>query len=552
VSCPQRLCIIIVSVFLVLLVTAPFISNVPVKAYTPKAAGTAFFGGEQDDVTYSIAQTADGGYVLAGYTKSYGAGGSDIWLIKTTSYSFPLGNVPYYTTQWNRTYGGPQDDGAKCVIQTGDGGYALAGYTNSSGAGGYDMWLVKTDVNGTMQWNVTYGGPQDDMANSIIQTSDGGYILAGYTSVLDAQSRSTWLVKTDPTGNVEWNGTYPGQGANSMIQTDDGGYALALEYSYAFGLAKINSTGQLQWNQTYVGPSDMATSESVFQTNDGGYAIAGWTNNSGTGFYGAWLVKTDASGNVEWNKAYAGPGVYSIIQTSDGGYAMAGDRACLILTDSSGNVEWNRNYDGQTGDNVHFARAYSLIQTGPSDFRMTGAQEMLHAETFGMTAWANDGILVRVTLNTDSTPPTITILSPESNKTYAPDSIPLTFYVSNSTVWIGYRLDNGLNVTIAGNTTLPTLPEGQHNITVFASDTSYNAGASDTVYFSSETIYFTITQNAVLETPPPQTTSPTSPTESSEPLPVAGIAVGATLVAAGGVAGLVYFQKSRKIREHQR
>jgi hypothetical protein len=352
-----------VSVFLVLLVTAPFISNVPVKAYTPKAAGTAFFGGEQDDVTYSIAQTADGGYVLAGYTKSYGAGGSDMWLIKSTSYSFPLGNVPYDTTQWNRTYGG-QDDGAKCVIQTGDGGYALAGYTNSSVAGGYDMWLVKTDA--------------------------------------------------------------------------------------------------------------------------------------------------------------------------------------------SGNVEWNRNYDGQTGDNVHFARAYSLIQTGPGDFRMAGAQEMLHAETFGMTAWANDGILVRVTLNTDSTPPTITILSPESNKTYAPDSIPLTFYVSNSTVWIGYCLDNGLNVTIAGNTTLPTLPEGQHNITVFASDTSYNAGASDTVYFSSETIYFTITQNAVLETPPPQTTSPTSPTESSEPLPVAGIAVGATLVAAGGVAGLVYFQKSRKIREHQR
>jgi hypothetical protein len=540
-SNPQRLYIIIVSLLLVLLVAAPFSFSLPVQAYRPRSTGTSFFGGVQDDEAYSIAQTADGGYILAGCTESYGAGGSDMWLIKVAQHTTTLEGIPtpwtYDAMQWNTTFGGPQDDGAKCVISTSDGGCALAGYTNSSGAG-YDMWLVKADDNGTMQWSMTYGGPGEDVANSIIQTGDGGYIIAGYTSSLDDQSRSTWLVKIDSGGNVGWSETYPGQGANSMIQTGDGGYALALDYSNAFGLAKINATGQLEWNQTYAGQSDMATSESVVQTSDGGYALAGWTTTSGADSDGAWLVKTDPSGNVEWDKTYTGVGVYSVIQTSEGGYAMTGDRACLILTDSFGNVEWNWNYDGQT-ENLHFARAYSLIQVGADDFWMAGVQEMPHDIT-----WANEGILVRVTLTTDTTPPTITILSPVNNKIYTPDNIPLTFYISNSTVWIGYCIDGGLNVTIPGNTTLPTLTDGQHSITVFASDTSYNAGSSNTVYFSSETIYFSISQSAVLETPSPQTTA--SPPEPTEPVQVTGIIAALAIVIGIGLVGLIYSLNARK------
>jgi hypothetical protein len=163
--------------------------------------------------------------------------------------------------------------------------------------------------------------------------------------------------------------------------------------------------------------------------------------------------------------------------------------------------------------------------------------------------------MTQVALKTDSTPPTITVLSPENNKAYAPDSIPLTFYISNSTVWIGYRLDKGLNVTISGNTTLPTLPEGPHNITVYASDVAHNAGASDTIQFSSETIYFTISESLVAVTPPqnPSQTSPQTPTQTTSPessasFPLIWIATASALVAAVGVATVVYVKKFRKTR----
>jgi hypothetical protein len=155
---------------------------------------------------------------------------------------------------WNRTYGGTKDDEAYSLVQTGDGGYALAGQTNSSGAGGYDAWLVKTDANGNMLWNKTYGGTGWDGATSLVQTGDGGYALAGQTNSFGAGSNDFWLVKTDANGNMLWNKTYGGTG-------DDGAYSLV-------------------------------------QTGDGGYALAGYTKSSGAGGYDAWLVKTDASGNI--------------------------------------------------------------------------------------------------------------------------------------------------------------------------------------------------------------------------------------------------------------
>jgi hypothetical protein len=546
----QKLCAVFISILLILQVTAFSCFRVPAKAYAPLSGGTWFFGGPQDDWAYSIVLTSDVGLAIAGYTKSYGSGGSDMWLVKTGIAHTVVGNktVAYQREQWRVAYGGPQEDVAKCVIQTSDGGYALAGYTNSSGAGGYDMWLVKTDLNGYAQWNMTYGGPQDDMANCVVQTSEGGYLLAGYANSFDVPFQTTWLVKTDSFGNLLWNRTYTGEGGNSLVKTSDGGYALATSYSNAFSLIKLDSSGEMQWSRTYPGSSYDAEAEAVIQTNDGGYAMAGWTMASDTGLYAARLVKTDSSGNVQWDQTYGRLGVYSVVQTSDGGYAMAGDRACLIITDSYGNVMWNQNYDSLTEDNLHFTRACSIIQASPNNFVMAGVQE-----SYGMMPSGYGAIMVSVAFKTDSTPPTITVLSPENNEAYAPDSVPLTFYVSNSTVWIGYCIDKGLNVTISGNTTLPKLTEGPHNITVYASDVAYNAGASDTIYFSSETVYFTISESLVAETPPqnPSQTSPqipkqtTSP-ESSEPFPLIWIATASALVVAVGVAGLVYFKKSRK------
>jgi len=293
------------------------------------------YGGTNTDQAYDLVQTVDGGYALAGVTLSFGfgAGKGDFWLVKTDA----SGNA-----QWNKTYGGTGRDGAYGgLVQTADGGYALAGYTNSFGAGSYDFWLVKTDASGTMQWNKTYGGTHEDVAYSLVQTADGGYALAGDTYSFGAGDCNSWLVKTGASGNAQWNKTYGGTNHDevlALVQTGDGGYALA-GYTDSFGagfydfwLVKTGASGNAQWNKTY-GGTDYDEALALVQTEDGGYALAGLTSSFGAGSYDFWLVKTDASGNAQWNQTYGGTGgdyANALVQTLDGGYALAG------LTDSCG------------------------------------------------------------------------------------------------------------------------------------------------------------------------------------------------------------------------
>lgn len=458
-----------------------------VKAdYVPQLSSTLNLSGgdganwARDDVAYSMTQiNGENSTILAGYTTSSGAGGSDIWLVKVTQRLnvFPgLGSYYMDAVEWRKTYGGAQDDGAKSVVQAGDGNYVLAGYTKSYGAGGFDMYLVKVDSDGNLLWNLTYGGSQDDEANCIVQTSDEGYVLAGYTNS-GVQSQSAWLVKTDSSGQEQWNQVVPGIEANSISHTSDGGYVLATKYFTGFELVKLDSSGQVQWNQTYTGP-DNSAAESAIQTNDGGYAIAGWENASETST-SARLIKTDSSGNVQWDQTYAGLGAYALTQTSNGGYALTGDRAFLIITNSSGYVQWNRNYDSLSEDNLHFTRTYYVGEPIPDQFVMAGTQQ-----SYGQILTGLDGMMIRITLRNvaDTTPPKITVLSPE-DKIYTTSNVPLVFTVNKPTLWIGYQIDSGRNVTISGNTTI-TLLDGWHNITLYAADADYNNGASETVHFS--------------------------------------------------------------------
>ncbi len=195
------------------------------------------YGGTKDDWPFSIIQTLDGGYAITGYTESFGAGGQDFWLVKT----YADGDV-----EWNKTYGNAtHNEVGRSLIQTTDGGYAIAGYTGRAGVGaeGWDCWLVKTDDNGNMQWNRTYAYTQyHDEARCVIQTDDGGYIIAGSTYYAPGNSASDgWLVKTDAAGNMIWNKTYGDADINSpdwftsMIQTKDGGYAITGS-TYSFGV----------------------------------------------------------------------------------------------------------------------------------------------------------------------------------------------------------------------------------------------------------------------------------------------------------------------------
>jgi hypothetical protein len=178
------------------------------------------------DKAYSVQQTSDGGYIVAGETNSFGAGYDDIFLIKTDA----SGNL-----QWAKTYGGTDDDKAYSVQQTSDGGYIVAGWTRSFGA--YDIFLIKTDADGNIIWAKTYGGIYWDKAYSVQQTSDGGYIVAGYTGSFGAGSADIFLIKTDANGNIIWAKTYGGIDddlASSVQQTSDGGYIVG-GYTGSFG-----------------------------------------------------------------------------------------------------------------------------------------------------------------------------------------------------------------------------------------------------------------------------------------------------------------------------
>ncbi len=437
-------------------------------------------GGYGDEGCYSIATTKDMGFVIAGYTRSRGAGGSDFWLLKygpKTGYLTEQNRgYTYAGYYWNRTYGGPEDDFAKCVIETNDGGFAIAGYVTSVG-NGLDIWLIKTDSEGNIEWDVSYGGIADEVANSLIQTDDGGYVLAGYIGF--GVSKNTLLVKMDKVGMVEWDRILPGHGCNQVIKTSDGGYALAVSYPDAFGLVITNSSGRTQLKQRFPGPVDLAEAQSLVQADDGGYFVAGWTQNSGLRTYGTLLVRTSAHATVQWERSWDGVGVWSMIRTHEGNYAMTGDRACIIVIDPEGNLLYRRMLSGESEyAEEYYLRCYSITETIENHFYMAGIDR-------GPDGSKGHYLLANAALSSDETKPIITVLSPESGVTYPSDYIPLTFLVSKPSTSFMYRLD-GKNKTISGsgNITLPTLEDGQHSIAVYARDTSQNIGVSDEVSFS--------------------------------------------------------------------
>lgn len=305
-----------------------------------------FGGGPSNDQAHSVTQANDGSYVIAGQTASFGSGGIDVYLMKTSA----LGSVI-----WTRTVGGSGNDYGRSIVKTFDGGYAIAGTTSSFGAGSDDFYLIKTDGMGTVQWTKTYGGSGSDQAWELVQTPDSGFCIAGQTASFGASPNDCYVVRTDANGNLIWD-------------------------------KKVGAASQ----------ADIAYS--ITNTNDGGFAIAGtaytWTGSANSSSNDFYIVKLDASGNMVWSRLVqdANATKYpdyarSIIQTADGGYMIAGEAGqpkvnggfnwhyLLVKLDGAGQVSWTRYYGGTqipnfSTDGSDYAE--SVIQMNNGDYLVGG------------------------------------------------------------------------------------------------------------------------------------------------------------------------------------
>jgi hypothetical protein len=300
-------------------------SETTLFAQSPDTVWTKLFGGSDDDRARSVIETSDGGYIIAGGTRSYGAGQYDLYIVKTNSSG---------DTLWTRTLGGQLTDEAVSVQQTTDGGYIIAGYTYSFGAGNDDLYLLKMDSDGDTLWTRTYGGENSDGGGNVQEIDGGGYIILGHTESFGNGYRDIWLLRTDGAGDTIWTKTFGGsynEYPGSMQQTTDGGYIIAgstdliPSMSYAY-LIKTDSSGEVSWSRSFP-YGNFASLQSIHQTPDGGYIIAISYFSYSNSDWDIHLLKTYPSGDSAWARVYGGAEwdqVFSMEITSDDGYLIAG------------------------------------------------------------------------------------------------------------------------------------------------------------------------------------------------------------------------------------
>jgi hypothetical protein len=310
---------------------------------TGKVEWDRFFGGDNVDWASSVKRTSDGGFIIAGRTGTYGHGGyGDAWLIKTDSKG---------REKWNKTYGEFYSDSAGEVIQTSDNGFIFIGTTDNFGAGKADFWLLKTDSLGNEQWNKTYGGLDDEVGYSFKQTSDGGYIITGITWSYGKGNADIWLIKTDENGNMSWNKTFGGPNwdqCSTVIETLEERYVIVGEINNDLWLINIDNNGNEIWNKTY-GEQFLEVGYSIIQMKDNGFFVVGFKEQGGAFLQDIWLLKLNQTGKIVWEKTFGGDKIDRgklIIQSDDNGIIISGITASygagdydiwLLRTDYKGN-----------------------------------------------------------------------------------------------------------------------------------------------------------------------------------------------------------------------
>ena len=382
------------------------------------------FGGTLIDRAYSIQPTTDGGFIIAGGSTSNDGdvsanhGGYDLWIVKINS----GGNL-----QWQKSFGGSGLESIQSIKQTSDGGFILAATSISNDGdvsgnhGNFDFWIVKLDLNGNLQWQKSLGGTGNDQATCIETTSDGGYIVAGFSTSNNGDvsgnhgSQDFWIVKLSSSGNVQWQKSLGGsgqEGARCIKQTLDG--FIVAGYSYSNNgdvtgnhgsddgwVVKLNNTGILQWQKT-LGGSNSDDCLSIEQTSDGGFVLGGSSkSNNGdvSGNHGGedfWVVKLNNIGNLLWQKSLGGSGddiALRMRQTSDSGFILAGYSNSsdgdvtgnngggdywVVKVNSTGILQWQKTLGGSGID-----EAWCIQQTSDGGFILAGSSNSSDGDVTG-------------------------------------------------------------------------------------------------------------------------------------------------------------------------
>lgn len=357
-----------------------FFLLLPFAASSQQITFEIIYGGEGYDEARSIYQTTDGGYIVAGTSGSYPSGNSDVFLLKIDS----VGAI-----QWFKFPGGTDLQAGYSVQQTSDGGFIVAGLTDAGDFGGYDVYLMKTDVNGDFLWSKTYGGADWDFGYSVEETSDNGFIIGG-TTYSFGKGEQMYLVKTDANGDTSWTKTYGGNGkerANCVAQTTDGGYVLT-GYTSSYGagekdvyILKTDAVGDSVWAKTY-GSTNDDEGTYIEQTIDGGLILSAIRTDPATERHFMNYIKTDAGGSQQWQQVFSaavGDDVYVIHQRPDGGYSAAGSAGVgggmkdyfFVNLDGSGNPQGSvRTYGGSKNDIAH-----SMVVCPGNGFILAGETE---------------------------------------------------------------------------------------------------------------------------------------------------------------------------------
>lgn len=445
---------------------------------TPFTFATAW-GGSAADQLRDTAVASDGSIYATGTTSSAGAGGQDLFLNKYD---------PSGTLIFSKTWGGTGTEVGSGVIATSDGGVAVAGYTDSMGAGLQDMMLLKFDSSGNLSWERLWGGTNYDQGLALAQTNDGGYVVTGTEASSGAGAYDVFAAKYTSTGTLSYSRTWGGTGTDSgqaVVPTSDGGFAIA-GYQTSFGagsndtfLLKYDNTGTLSWSKIWGGTGD-DYAFSLIQTSDGGYAIGGETLSFGAGGADNLLLKYDSSGSLTMQRTWGSAATdYSIDiqQTSDSGYILTGLTSgagggdiTLSKVTSTGTLSYWDGLGGASSDSGHAIQIASdggFIVGGNYQSAGAGSDDVIIAKYDSTGAIANCGALcggpyagnMATPTGTDATPAGTTA-SPTPTTSTPATAMAAAALTVTSVVALAPTIDVGSPLA-AQNTAATTTGDGQ-------------------------------------------------------------------------------------------